>query len=62
MRKFKKELDFEHSILQERSEELEMLEFPLSQRVFLFLGIAALALGGIVGGRGFFFAVQKGDF
>ena len=62
MRKFKKELDFEHSILQERSEELEMLEFPLSQRVFLFLGIAALALGGIVGGRIFFLAVQKGDF
>lgn len=58
----KPEFDLEHAIIETQARHLEILEIPLSRRVFLLMGGVAFLFTVIFFSRIFYFAVAKGDF
>lgn len=60
--KSKPEFDLEHAIIETQARHLDILELPLSRRVFLLMGGAAFLFVGIFFSRIFYLSVLYGDF
>ncbi len=58
----KLEFDLEHAIIETQARHLDILELPLSRRVFLLMGGVAFLFAGIFFSRIFYLSVVKGDF
>ena len=62
MRKREPEFDLEHSIMEERSKQFEVLELPLSRRVFLTLFGVAVIFSSLAAVRIYLLAFAEGNF
>lgn len=56
------QFDLEHAIIESHARQFDVLEIPLSRRVFWLLGGTALLLGAVVFGRILFLLAAKGEF
>ncbi|HAR45470.1 MAG TPA: hypothetical protein DCS05_04655, partial [Nitrospiraceae bacterium] len=58
----KKEIFFEEYLTDEWSGDLEVVEVPLDEKPLLYVGLAAVLLGLLVGGRIFFLSSVRAEF